>query len=403
MNSQLFIEMRFLLGLASMLIMSMQKIKSWKANSLIAIFIIWITFGLPNSIYFFISVFLNIFLLWKFQPNEYFFTVLNIFILYIYKFIGKYIDPRIGGTFDISGILMIQTVKTSYIAKYFDNSMPNVLNYLLFTPGLVTGPIMPYDVFIKRDTSVKVKFPTKQLLITLGYVIVYSSLKTFPFLDYVLDSKNTFIAKIVYLYLYNICGRTKFHFAWNFAHCCFILRNFPEYLNIDFNSVEIPQSVAEISAGWNKFINIWIKTIFYLPIKPKSTILAIMTSVIVAAFLHGINLGYLIFVASFSIYRSPISRANKFLRLKTLKQIQMIFFIMYFSMPFYLLNVFSLLRLWRSVYFFGHIYFSFWFLVYWFEKLFMKPSTDVKANENKDENMKKVKNELDQNKTIKIE
>lgn len=393
MNNQMILEARFILGAVIVLIASIFKNRNYKINTILALLIIWITFGHINLIYFSLSVILNVFLLFKFKFNEYVFTILNLLILYIYKFIGKSLDPRISGTFDISGLMMIQTVKMSYLSKYFDNNIQNVLGYIFFIPGLITGPIMPYDVYIKRDQKPHVQFPIKEFVVTLCYLISYLILKRFPLLNYVLNDKTPFILKIPFLYLYNISGRLKFYFAWNFAHCCFILNNFPEYLNIIFEHVETPESVSEITTGWNRFINTWLSTLFYKPLRVKSQALAIIVSITFSAFLHGINLGYIAFTAFFSLYRQPVARANEFLKYKILKKIQMIFFVMYFSMPFYLLNMKSLYQAWKSVYFFGHIYFTIWLLICWIEKLSMKIKAKVESRKQADVKPRLLKKE----------
>ncbi|ELA42375.1 uncharacterized protein VICG_00473 [Vittaforma corneae ATCC 50505] len=377
------IDIRYLLSMAIILISSIKKKRTTFQSTVLAILILWIAFGLKNTAFVLVSIAINIILLWIFRLNEYCFTVLNILNLYVYKMLGKSFEPRIRSTFDVSGILMLLTVKMGYISKFFDGNIANILDYIFFIPGLVTGPTAPYREFANRDRKVDVAFPYKQALITLVFLTSHAFLRVFPFKDYILSPDMPVIFKFIFLYLFNLCGRTKFHFAWNFAHCCFILYNLPEYLNIDFCKVEFTESVREISSYWNQFISLWLKTLFFNPLKEKSISKAVIVSHLSSAALHGINPCYLIFFLSFAMYSKPVSFANNILKFKILKQVQMIFFISYFSMPFYLLDVKELFAIWKNVYFYGHVYFTFWFIYYWATKIFRK-SKKIKDESKKD-------------------
>jgi hypothetical protein len=377
-------EARLGLSLGMILILSMNKKMSCKTNLLVSVLILWITYGVKNTVFYLFSVLINLFLLKMLGLNQYVFTILNISNLCIYKTFAKWIDHRIGGTFDISGILMILTVKMGYLSMEFQGDFNSALDYVFFIPGLVTGPIMPYRIFLLQNTKLNDvkgsvidkskpnRFPWFAMLKTLLFLAIYGIGKSFQFLDYFLIKDQSFFKKIAFLYLYNVTGRSKFHFAWNFAHVCFSLQDFPDFLNINFGHVEYPESIANISQGWNKFISLWLKTMFFNPLKSKSMILAVGITYLVSGTLHGINPCYLIFSFSFGIYRKTIDRANKAIKYKIIRQIQMILFIMYFSMPFYLLDIPLLFKVWKNVYFYGHVYCTFWLLVMVYEMNFKK-------------------------------
>lgn len=372
-------DLRFGVGITLMLIASFQKNRSCKANTILSIFIIWVTFGLINTIYYTTTVLINLILLWSLGLNQYYFTLINFLNLYAYKAYGKILDPRISGSFDISGIIIILVIKIGYIAQSFDRNIENTLDYIFFIPGLVTGPIMPYLTFISRDKSVKASFPAIEMLKTLGFLAGYLLGKACPFLTYSLDQKYSFVYRMLFLYAFNITARCKFHFAWNFGHCCFILQNFPDFLNIEFSKVEFLENVDEITKGWNKFVGLWLKTLFFNPLKKKSLLLALVVSYTTSAVLHGLNLGYLTFFFSIAIYRAAVMRANLLIKNRILRKVQCILFIMYFSMPFYLLDIPRLFEVWKSVYFYGHIYFTFWLVIYWGERLIGKNPVEDEA------------------------
>lgn len=351
--------------MAIILVLSIKKRRSTLLNVLLACIVWCIAFGLKNTLFLLVIVGIDILLLWAFKPNEYFFTIFNITILYIYKIFGKSFEPRIRSTFDVSGILMILVVKMGYATKDYDGNVKNLLEYIFFIPGLVSGPAISYSEFITRDRMVEVPFPYYQLFRALAFMIAHAIFRLYPFKDYILSPSASFISKLGSLYLFNLHGRTRFHFAWNFSHCCFILYNLPEYLNIDFYKVEFTSSLGEISAFWNRFISLWLKRLFFEPLKKTSLPKAIIVTHLISAALHGLSPCYLIFFISFSMYRAPVTFANEFLHFKILKQIQMSFFVSYFSVPFYLLDLRELFQVWKSLYFYGHVYFTFLFLCYW--------------------------------------
>lgn len=370
-------DTRYLLAMVFTFIASVKKKRTTPVNVLLAITIMWIAYGVKNTLFALAAVLVNVLMLFLFRMNQYYFTGLNIIFLYIYKIFGNSFDPRIKGTFDISGFLMILTVKAGYMAKDFDKSVKNVFEYLFFLPGILTGPTMPYSEFVKKDRMVPVAFPSIQLLKTVLYFALYGILRSFPLKEKLFIPDCSFLNRIGFVYLFNLCGRNKFYFAWNFAHCCFTLYNSPEYLNIDFYKVELTESIQEISLNWNKFISLWVKTLFFIPLKDKSIVMAVVVSNAVPAALHGINPCYFIFFLFFAIYRKPIAFANEILKYTILKRIQMVFFIAYFSLPFNLLGLSEVYLAWKNLFFYGHIYCTFWLIIYQM-KVYLRKGSKVK-------------------------
>lgn len=357
-------ELRFVFAMLCILIFSIRGKQSTPLNALSALFILLIAFGARNMIYLLASLFLNIFIIKFIKINTYVLTLLNILNIYLYKGFGHLLEPEIQGTYDITGFLMIMTIKMGYVTKSYDNNLSNCLDYILFIPGLLTGPSISYKVFIEPRESKNIKFPVYKLTITVILGLIHVFLKSFEFKNYILKQSVSFPIKLLYLYLYNFGGRAKYHFSWNFADTCFTLRGFPGYLNIDFARVEFCESVREISSNWNKFVSAWVKELFFIPLKDKSIRMAIFVSHLASAVLHGFNLCYFIFTLSFGLYSQPITKANNLIKYRFLRIIQMVGFVSYFSLPFYLLNLKELYQIWKNLYFFGHIYCTFWLLYF---------------------------------------
>src|SRR5262249_55755207 len=107
-------DLRYLSALAMTLVSSIKKRRSTAANTAVAIAILWMAYGLRNTLFVLASVLGNILALWLWQPSPHSLTAINLVNLYLYKIFGRLFEPRIGGTFDISGFLMILTVKAGY-------------------------------------------------------------------------------------------------------------------------------------------------------------------------------------------------------------------------------------------------------------------------------------------------
>ncbi|KAI5170318.1 lysophospholipid acyltransferase, partial [Pancytospora epiphaga] len=204
----------------------------------------------------------------------------------------------------------------------------------------------------------KKQLPLKQSLKTLLFLSIYLRFNKYPFKSLILSEDTPLPTRLVLLYLYNVVLRTKFHFIWNFSHCCYILYGRDEFLNIDFFKVEFTESVREISSNWNRFVTRWLKEMFFIKLKSTSmspTMAAIVTHLISAS-LHGLNACYLVFFMSLGTFSKLITRINGLIPVKFIRQFQMVWFITFFSMPFYLLNLKETYLIWKAVYFYGLVY-----------------------------------------------
>lgn len=350
------VEIRFILALVLVFITSLYRKRTFRTNFIMSFIILYIAFGLKNTCFALFSVLINLIII-KFKLlNTYTGIILNIINIYLYKTVGKIIEPRIKGTFDITGFLMVLTVKIGYLLKFNDMNFKNIIDYIFFIPGILTGPTTSYVDFLNRNVNLEMRFPTQQFLVTIGFGVLHAFMKKIDFFSKIVDEKQNLITRLINLFLFNFTGRTKFYFAWYFAHICFMMNNLPNHLNISFRSVEFCESVSEIASNWNRFVNQWLKELIFKPLMQKSKTLAILISFSTSAALHGFNLCYFIFTLSFAAYSNTIKRTNTFIKYKFLRIIQMMGFVSYFSMPFYLLNVRILFNVWKNVYFFGHVY-----------------------------------------------
>lgn len=397
------IEVNYGLALVAMLVFSTYRRHPQSISFIFACIILYLAYGIHNTAYLLAAVSFNLFLLRLDIGflNEYYFIVINIIILYFYKIFGRRIEPNIQGTFDISGFLMLLIVKSSYLRSEYgkkqyeqsgthgrgeeakeeagDNnrskgginsaekesrddrvvetkSLSDALEYLLFIPGLLSGPTPTYAEFVSADRKAPSSFPWKRFIKALAFLGIYMAFRSYPFKKAIVDPGASLLRRLLFLYLYNFVLRNKFHFIWNYADTCFILHNFHNLLNIEFRKVELCESVREISANWNKFVSRWLKHFFFIPLRRKSTNAAVIGTYVASACFHGINCCYLIFFLSFGLFSGVITRVNQSIPYRFLRRLQMVLFVSFFSMPFYLLDLNETYQIWKAVYFVGVVY-----------------------------------------------
>lgn len=362
-------ERRFLAAIILTLILSATlKKKKGTLHNICACIILYITFGYLQMLYFFIAIFINLNLLIIFRFKEYSLTVINFAILYLFKIFGKDFYPHIQGTCDISGILMLLTIKMSYLGRDFDNKKHTLLDaigYIVFIPGLILGPTTTFIEFIETPVSTEIASPLPTFISSAIFLVLIKITENF-FPVSVLYKKNINIGtRLLNLYFYNLGQRFRFYFAWHYSNGCYILQGFNDMLNIKFFRVETATCIKDLSLGWNIKTNKWLKECYFDKIKHRNIFLASFVTFTVSALWHGVKPGYLIMFLSFCFSIPVIKGVNRII-LKyasvlypILSRIQMIFFIMYFSVPFFLLDVSKIYKVWSSVYFYGHIYCAF--------------------------------------------
>lgn len=359
-------EIRFLIAIILTAIFSATlKERKGLLPTLCALLLLYIAFDYIQAVYIFTAVVINFTLLFIFRFEEYSLTAVNILILYIFKI--KVVDyyKYIKGTCDISGMLMLLTIKMSYLGRDYDrkkHSFSDVVGYLIFIPGLLLAPTTTFIELVEAPPNVQ----TISALPTFGISFVFLffmrlSTVYFP-KECLYNNEINFGEKLLNMYFYNLGQRCKFYFAWHYSHGCYIMQGFNNMLNINFEIVETATSIKDLSTGWNIQTNKWLKICYFDKLKHRGVFFASFVTFTVSALWHGIKPGYLIMFLSFCFAIPVIKGINKIVKMyipfmfPVFSRIQMALFVMYFSTPFFLLELKDLLRAWDNVYYFGHIY-----------------------------------------------
>jgi hypothetical protein len=376
------LEHRFLVALLLTLFVSYRMIdKTRLINVASAVIILHVAFDTLHTTYILASVMLNLLLLRLLALSGYTFTALNFAILYTYKIYGRSFDPRIAGSFDISGVLMLMTIKMCYLGKQFDRKKDTVrdaLLYLLFVPGLILGPVSTFEEFRKHEYEKPASIPLASFLRSFGFLLAFQVLRTrFP-RECLFAENRSLLKRIADLYLFCVGNRIKFYFAWHFSNCCFIFQNFPDLLNVNFGRIELASDFKELAANWNICTNRWLKTCFFEPLRDLSSFWAGITTSSISALWHGINPCYLVMFLSFATSLSVVKRNNALAvrycpsLLSIISRLQMLVFVNYYCVAFFLLSVSDLLRVWKSIYFLGHIFYFLSLGLHLFLRLFTR-------------------------------
>ncbi len=249
-------------------------------------------------------------------------------------------------------------VESKETAQSRKANIRDAIDFLLFIPGLVSGPTATFSEFMAANRQIKKEIRLTSALKPLVFLLLYFYLGKLDFKYRMVDPNNTFFLKLIFLYLFNFGMRNKFYFIWHFADLCFHLHGFDSLLNIDFYKVELCQDVREISSNWNKFISRWLKIMFFNKLKKWSIKWAVLITHLISACLHGFNVCYLIFFFSFAIFSTVVTRLNKYIRYTFLRQFIMILFVSFFSIPFYILDVTETYHIMKSLNFFGWLIFG---------------------------------------------
>ncbi|CAD26666.1 hypothetical protein [Encephalitozoon cuniculi GB-M1] len=364
-----YLERRFLASLLLTLFVSYTMRNRTRTHNLLsAVLILYIAFDYRHTAYILASISLNTFLLRYTETSAYMFTVLNIVILYIYKIFGALFEERISGSFDISGVLMLMTIKMCYLGKEYNkrtDTVKDALSYILFIPGLMLGPAPTFRSFMENKYERPKRPPYATFLKALGFLVLFQVLRISIPRSHLLEEDVLLPMRWAYLYLFTVGNRIKFYFAWHFSHGCFAFQNFPDLLNADFMKVELATSVKDLSTYWNVCTGVWLKNCFFVPMKEKSIFWASIGTSAISALWHGINPCYLIMFLSLSASIPIVKENNRLLQsffpslFWVLSRIQMLILTTYFSASFFLLSVSDLMYVWRSVYFAGHVFLAF--------------------------------------------
>ncbi|AFM98367.1 hypothetical protein EHEL_051590 [Encephalitozoon hellem ATCC 50504] len=379
-----YLERRFLASLFLTLFVSYTMRNRARAHNLLsAMLILYVAFDHKHTAYILASIALNILLLKFTSMTEYAFTLVNIIVLYVYKIFGGFFEKRISGSFDISGVLMLMTIKMCYLGKEYDrrtNTIKDALSYILFIPGLMLGPVPTFKKFMENKYRKPKKPPYGTFLKSFGFLILFQALRISVPRSHLLEENVSLPMRLVYIYLFTVGNRIKFYFAWHFSHGCFTFQNFPNLLNADFLKVELATCVKDLSTYWNVCTGIWLKNCFFVPMKRKSIFWASVATSAVSALWHGINPCYLIMFLSFSISIPVVKENNRLIQyfcpslFWILSRVQMLILTTYFTTSFFLLNISDLIYVWKSVYFAGHIVIALSLLIQGATKYFSFPA-----------------------------
>lgn len=294
---------------------------------------------------------------------------------------------------------------------------PDILDFLAYVfyfPSLLTGPSYDYAEFQQWiDLSmfdVTINDPAKgkrkkrriprsgrvaalKCLEGIAWIVLWTQVTQFFTVEYALSDKFprelSLVSRMFYLWVLGFTYRLKYYGAWSISEGACILSGlgfngktssgkykWNRVQNVDPLGFEFGQNTHTLLEAWNMNTNKWLKNYVYLRVTPKgrkpgftSTLITFLTS----ALWHGTQPGYYLTFVMGAFYQSlgKLFRRNLrpiFLesdgvtpgRYKVLYDIVTYLVTQigfgYAVQPFVILNFSRSIKLWKNVYFYGHVF-----------------------------------------------
>ena len=287
------------------------------------------------------------------------------------------------------------------------------LAYAFYFPSVLTGPSYDYAEFQRWiDLSmfdVTINDPVKgrrkkrriprsgrvaalKLVQGIAWIVLWIKITSYfsvPFAQSPAFKSEPFLYRVLYLTVLGFTYRLKYYGAWSISEGACILSGlgfngktkdgrykWNRVQNVDPYAFETGQNTHVLLEAWNMNTNKWLKNYVYLRVTPKGRkpgFLSTMATFLTSAMWHGTQPGYYLTFATGAFYQS----LGKLFR----RKIRPIFMLSdgitpgpyqpysdiitwlvthigfgYLVQPFVLLEFGASLKLWSSVYFYGHIF-----------------------------------------------
>ncbi|ORD97726.1 ALE1 [Hepatospora eriocheir] len=157
---------------------------------------------------------------------------------------------------------------------------------------------------------------------------------------------------------------------------------YEDLLNFDIKKTEAAISVQEITSNWNKFVSKFLKEFIFLKYISYGKFYAILSTFTVSGFFHNYKPSTLLFFLSFPLLGKILDDFNKNFENNLIKRIQTSLFVSYFSVPFLTQSVKETFIVWKSVYFYMHIYIGICGILLLLKFIYLK-LTKIKDSEKK--------------------
>lgn len=321
--------------------------------------------------------------------------------------IRQYTDPD-GYTIDITGPIMMLTQRVSTLAFSLRDGVqpdgltedqrkdavpiqPDALSYFAYMfdfHEILAGPLISYNEFsrIAEGKNVRPDVPQPpphwEVARKLGYVFVHAALvlKVVPMLTetQLLSSwfsELAFLKKVLLITAFSFLSRVQYYLVWKLSEAVCNSSGYGYYVtkegesrwdgadNIHIFRLETAPSLKVVLDNWNVSTQKWLKHVCYDRKTPSKTGMTFLLS----AMWHGFYPGYFLAFMTCSLFVMASRKVRRTLRPRIVRgpTTQFLYdlltfcfsttFLGYTTAPFVLLQFGKAVRLWREVYFFGHV------------------------------------------------
>lgn len=271
---------------------------------------------------------------------------------------------------NICGPIMVLVIKLYYLAKELDFDSAyyhEVFDYVFCAPNIIAGPACSMSKFEKnRIDVVDYKIAIRKLVESLLYLAIHLLITNNITPLLLLDSEVFFPLKICYLILFGFGFKCQYYFIWNFTEACFQFNGFKNMANIKPIESELSPDMRVLARSWNIYTNIWLKDSVFDELKNKSKFLAATCTFMTSALWHGPKLGYFFLFVGFLFGKLVIESNNAILSRFLPENIvycigvfQTNIAVNYLIIPFSLLEVSLVHRVWYDLYYCVHLWLLF--------------------------------------------
>ncbi|ORD94190.1 ALE1 [Enterospora canceri] len=313
----------------------------------------------------------------RFRPHLY--TAMNILFLFAYEKLYKDVIG-LPSEFDLTGPLFMLVIKSTYASAQYNQNPIDLFNYIFMVPGILAGPAIEYDEFIRIQNSQQPKVEANFLLLiakSLVGILIYFVLDGLNLTNRILSS-NSFIIKTGYLFLMSLRKKSSLYAVWTWASACFCLINI-EITNIDVTKVEFTSEPMNLPRYWNSCTNKFLRDFYFKDLLEKGyrKEYAAMMCFIISSCMHSSKMYDFIFFITASLTLTVLNRIFSRIefigRSRILRTAIITFIFMYFIVAKATNNTKECFAIWKEMKYVGHVLLVFLYLL----SLFFERKTEL--------------------------
>lgn len=314
-------------------------------------------------------LFVNLFSLRVRALSAYPLLFFNLSVLILTKAFSVALGIDIESKNNITIQLILLVPKMFYLSQagagLFDS-----LCYIFFLPAIMAGPVIPYEQYAegvvggvrKEERKPRVQghnVVVQKLVQTALFGCIMCIVEDQISIDSLIRKKRLWM-RVLLLYIYGVGFRSRYHMVWTFSSACYALCGL-DVVNITFWKVEYPPTLRSMSKYWNTYLGAFLKKSIFERFRTRGIGLARASTFVTSSLLHGGHPCYFMMFLGICMGFVPLGNSRQLAEaylwpwLATFLNVtNNVLFLCYVSVPFYVLDVWRAVFIWKSVSWYGH-------------------------------------------------